>query len=67
MSVPRPTNEPDGEICKFCGLENDFWDDCGFFYIAPDPKIKESRATCKECYFGEHGKKHVARWGLGER
>lgn len=66
-TFPRPTNEPDGEECKFCGKENDFWDDIGFFYICPDPEIKEGRACCRACYFGEPGQKHVARYGVGER
>jgi len=65
--LPRPTDEPDGETCRFCGKKNDFWDDCGFFYINPDPKIKEQRAVCEECYFGRPGRAHVARFGLGER
>lgn len=64
---PRPTDEPGGEKCGFCGKENDFWDDCGFFYVWPDPKIEEGRAACKSCYQGEPGQKHVKRYGVGER
>lgn len=59
-------SDPKGKICFFCGKENDFYDDCGFFYISPDENTK-SKPTCYECYYGEPGRKHVEKYGVGER
>jgi hypothetical protein len=57
--------DPEGVTCGWCGRENDFADDCGFFWITPTGD--DSRPACRECYEGEPGRLHVARYGQGER
>ena len=61
--------EPEGKICFFCNKENDFADDCGFFYVTPDGPDAPSanKPCCKACWDGDPGNKHVARYGLGSR
>ena len=60
---------PEGEYCAWCGKENDFFDDIGFFWIAPFPQnAKELQgATCESCYRGELGKAHGDWYGVGDR
>lgn len=64
---------PEGKYCAFCGSENDFYDDLGWFYISPyTNKIApdgypEEGVCCKACWYGPHGQAHVARYGLGDR
>lgn len=55
---------PRGIFCGWCGRLNTFFDDCGFFAIAPEGN---TLVACKRCYEGEPGRKHIARHGLGER
>ncbi len=57
--------EPEGRVCGWCGNENDNADDIGFFYCTP--RDDETKPTCRACYNGEVGNKHVERYGLGER
>jgi len=68
---------PDGIKCHFCKEDNNFADDCGWFYIV-DPKEKEIRnesngllrnnlyPACKACY-NKHSWKHIQLYGQGDR
>lgn len=58
-------NMPEGKICHFCGKENDFADDCGWFFISPTDDNRG--CCCRACYHGEPGQRHIARYGVGER
>ena len=68
-------SEPDGIICHFCHLPNDWADDCGWFYIV-DPNEPEKRENghrvnpsypaCKFCY-DKHSWKNIELYGLGDR
>jgi hypothetical protein len=59
-------DEPEGATCFFCGKENDFADDIGWFYIYPD-KLGPGGPCCKACWDGAPGRKHIELYGLGER
>ena len=54
-----------GKICSFCGKENLFADDCGWFYIHPTPVLEGY--TCEPCFRGVFGQMHQKRYGVGER
>jgi len=68
---------PNDSKCHFCSKDNDWADDCGWFYII-DPREKEERnpynnllinkmyPACKSCY-DKHSWKHIELYGLGER
>lgn len=60
--------EPEGKICGFCNKENNFVDDCGFWYILnkDKPLERKSYAACKEC-FNIHYSFHVSICGQGDR
>lgn len=60
-------NDPEGSICSFCGNPNDFADDCGWFYLHPLGSDNLGGYSCRQCFDGEPGKKHIAIYGLGER
>ena len=57
--------DPKGKVCNFCGKENNFADDCGWFYIHPTVVLKGY--VCEECFRSWPGKKHQERYGVGER
>ncbi len=57
--------DPAGSKCSFCGKDNDFADDIGWFYIHPTDTSHGH--CCKACFDGEPGRKHIKRYGLGER
>jgi hypothetical protein len=70
------TSDPEGLTCHFCGKENDFADDVGFFYIL-DPTeaqlrnekgilMNEIYPACNQCYFSKR-EYHIAIYGLGDR
>lgn len=63
--ITARTAEPEGTVCHYCGKENDFADDIGFFYISPTDDNRG--ACCKSCWDGPFGKEHVRRYGLGDR
>ena len=67
---------PNDVTCHFCNGDNDFADDCGWFYII-DPRELENRderghlrmtmyPACKSCH-DKHSWKHIQNYGLGER
>jgi len=56
---------PRGVFCEWCGRLNLFFDDCGFFAVAPTGD--EAKACCRRCYDGEPGRAHIARFGMGDR
>lgn len=60
-------DDPHGSICGFCGDDNDFADDCGWFYISPGGLQTKSRSCCKACWDAKPGMDHRARYGVGER
>lgn len=67
-------SDPDGVICGFCGAENDWADDCGWFYlesyltIFPDIVVPDVLLpSCRECFYGEVGQMHRDKYGVGER
>lgn len=60
-------SDPTGAVCAFCGGQNDNADDCGWWYLFPDPDVKEGRPACCRCHAGEPGRKHIDRYGVGER
>jgi len=70
-------DDPSGNVCSFCGKDNDFWDDCGWFYIKPTVTIViedeiivsqlELGPCCKACWKGPLGQSHIKRYGLSER
>jgi len=51
--------------CGHCGGLNTFADDLGFWFIAPQGD--DVKVCCRKCYDGEPGRKHIERYGLGER
>ena len=55
--------QPRGRTCTFCGKDNTFADELGFFYINPDPAIdaRGGHPCCEDCYNGEPGTKHRNR------
>jgi hypothetical protein len=55
----------DGATCGWCGAQNMWCDDLGFFYI--NPTGQDSRPTCEACFRGPLGEAHVARYGMGDR
>jgi hypothetical protein len=57
---------PEGATCHFCGADNFFADDCGFFYIDPE-HVHDMRPVCEPCFRGEPGRKHVDYYGMGDR
>lgn len=59
-------NEPGGVVCAYCGGENTFADDCGFFYCSVGKGL-ESKPTCEKCFRGKIGDAHIALYGLGDR
>ena len=66
---------PDGIKCGFCGADNDFADDCGWFYCVPLNylELREKfpmnlmKPCCKKCWDGQIGTNHISIFGLGER
>lgn len=60
-------DQPEGNFCQFCGNPNDFWDDLGWFYLNPNPGVRIARASCRSCYDGVPGQRHISRYGVGER
>lgn len=56
---------PAGTRCGWCRRPNFFCDDCG--WIACTPEGDDTRVTCKTCYHGSIGERHIARYGVGER
>jgi hypothetical protein len=58
-------NTPEGKICGFCGEENKFVDDYGWFWI--ESKTGEILPVCKSCWNGEPGEFHIQKHGLGDR
>ncbi len=58
---------PNDGICGFCGGENKFVDDCGFFYCISLTGDKKMLPTCEKCHHGEPGTNHIKIYGLGER
>ncbi len=58
--------QPEGRFCGFCGNQNRWADDCGFWYLSPDEEHKHLPA-CEDCYRGEPGIKHRLNHGIGER
>lgn len=60
--------DPNGATCGFCGKPNDLADDCGFYYLAKLPEYPEKLLpACAACYGGEPGRRHTAKYGVGER
>ena len=57
---------PKGVLCGWCGKPNFFYDDCGFFCIAPVTD-EDNRVCCRKCWRGPLGEVHIGRYGLGER
>jgi hypothetical protein len=58
--------DPHGATCGFCGAENDFADDCGWFYLR-SPGSDEDLPACESCVKGPIGAQHRERFGVGER
>lgn len=58
-------DDPLGAVCTFCGGENTFADDVGWFFA--HPSIDREGYCCKQCWDGEVGHAHKARYGVGER
>jgi len=59
-------DDPTGATCAFCNGENTFADDIGWFYIE-DPMSSIMRPTCYGCYYGNVGRRHVKKYGQGDR
>lgn len=59
--------DPEGATCGFCGKENDNADDCGWWFLSPNPAVKHGRPACNACHSGEPGQKHRQRFGVGDR
>lgn len=69
-------SDPSGAVCHFCGKENTFADDCGFFYILDpsEPLVYDSKGfvesekhpACDLCYCKNS---YLSRkiYGTGER
>jgi hypothetical protein len=55
----------DDLLCGWCRGQNDLFDDLGAFYCTPVEK--DERPTCLECFRGEVGQRHQARYGVGDR
>ncbi len=55
---------PEGSICTFCGGENNFADDCGWFYIHPQGS---EGFCCEDCWNGAPGEAHRKKHGVGDR
>lgn len=55
--------DPKGILCGFCNSENDFADDCGWFYV----NTTKNAPVCEECWKGDVGATHIKKWGLGDR
>lgn len=66
-------DDPEGATCHWCGKENTWADDIGWFYCCPvsagtgSTRDDESGPTCEACDKGEIGQQHRARWGEGDR
>jgi hypothetical protein len=61
-------SDPEGKICYFCKKENDFADDCGFFYVLDSnyPESREIYPACEAC-FKIHNPYHISIYGCGDR
>lgn len=61
-------DQPEGEYCHWCGEENHFCDDIGWFCIWPFANAGElCGITCEGCYRGPSGELHISRYGMGDR
>jgi len=72
---------PSGAVCGWCGQENNFADDCGWFMCNPlayerhsrgerwefSQEPKDFRYTCEACYRGGVGERHTAYYGESDR
>lgn len=59
-------DDPEGNTCSYCGKENDFADDCGWFYVTVS-RLKASAPCCQSCYQGVPGRRHIELYGVGDR
>ena len=60
-------NDPLGIVCGHCGKPNNFVDDIGWFYCGQEDIKLISLPVCKVCWDGEVGRRHIERYGFGER
>jgi hypothetical protein len=51
-----------GKLCGFCGKENDFADDIGWFYL-----FSKGIPSCEKCYRSPVGDYHQKLFGVGDR
>lgn len=58
--------DPEGAICGFCGKENTFCDNIGWFYLSQKVKVFPILAACEDCHAGSVGQLHRKRYGVGD-
>ncbi len=60
---------PEDANCAFCGKENDYYDEDGFFYLwtKANAEFASGQAACKACVNGKPGKMHNKLHGAGDR
>lgn len=42
--------DTEGDYCSRCGIKNDWWDDCGWFYASIE-LVGHEGPVCRECFY----------------